>query len=170
MNPEKIFPHFIAQVMPSLLRGLLLTAVVLASIDSPLVSLSTSFVTDIYTPRSPGRTDGHYLAVSRAALWVFGLILAGIAWWFSGMDRFLWLAFKIGGVTFGSLLGVFLLGLMTERGSDRSCVLAMTMSAVAMATLLVLSELKILPLGWSWLVILGTILTFSAGALGRRHD
>ena len=33
---DKIFPHFIEQTMPPLMRGLMLAAIVLASIDSPL--------------------------------------------------------------------------------------------------------------------------------------
>ena len=36
--------------MPEVLRGLMLAAIVLASIDSPLGSLAGSFVTDIYRP------------------------------------------------------------------------------------------------------------------------
>jgi len=34
-----------------------------------------------------------------------------------------------------------------------------------MLVLLVLSEKKILPVGWSWLVIWGTVLTFAGGLL-----
>jgi SSS family transporter len=168
-NKEKIFPHFIGREMPAAIKGLLLSAVVLASIDSPLSSLSTSFVTDIYGRLRPGRPDGHYLSVSRASLAVFGLILAAMAWWFSGFDKILWLAFKIGGVTFGALLGVFLLGILTRRGTDRMNVAAMTVSAGAMLTLLILSETGVLPLGWSWLVILGTFTTFLIGSLGGQR-
>lgn len=167
-NMEKIFPHFIGREMPAGLKGLLLTAIVLASIDSPLASLSTTFVKDIYARIKPGLSDAHYLKVGRAALWGFGAILAVTAWWFSGFDKFLWLAFKIGGVTFGALLGVFLLGLLTDRGNDRSNVAAMIVSASAMAALLILTERKVISLGWSWLVILGTALTFAGGALGKR--
>src|SRR5436190_2517579 len=39
-RPDEIFPFFIRTAMPELLRGLMLTAIVLASIDSPLGSLS----------------------------------------------------------------------------------------------------------------------------------
>ena len=53
--------------------------------------------------------------MSRVAVVVFGVILALLAWGFSFFDKILWLAFKIAGVTFGSLLGVFLLGLVTRR-------------------------------------------------------
>src|SRR5215470_3432638 len=56
-RPDEIFPYFIRTVMPVVLRGVMLTAIVLASIDSPLGSLSASFVTDIYRPLiAPGRT------------------------------------------------------------------------------------------------------------------
>jgi len=50
---------------------------VLASIDSPLGSLSASFVTDIYRPLLVrGLAEGHYLLVSRVSVVVFGLISA----------------------------------------------------------------------------------------------
>jgi solute:Na+ symporter, SSS family len=162
---DKIFPHFIGNVMPAGMRGLLLSAIVLASIDSPLASLATSFVTDIYQPIRPGLSDRAYLAVSRWCVAAFGVILAVLAYAFSFLDKILWLAFKIGGVTFGSLLGVFLLGLLTKRRSNRANVWSMTASAALMFTLLLLSEKGILPLGWSWLVIFGTVLTFAGGYL-----
>jgi solute:Na+ symporter, SSS family len=158
-RPDEILPHFVQQVMPGFLRGLMLSAIVLASIDSPLGSLSASFVTDIYRPLLVrGRSERHYLFVSRAAVMVFGVVLGVLAYAFSFFDKILWLAFKIAGVTFGSLLGVFLLGLLTRRPvSDWANVIAMVVMAVINLGLLILSETKVLPFAWSWLVILGTI-------------
>jgi SSS family solute:Na+ symporter len=156
-RPDEIFPFFIRSAMPEFLRGLMLAAIVLASIDSPLGSLAASFVTDIYRPLLvPGGTQRHNLRVSRGAVIVFGLVLAAIAYGFSFFDRFLWLAFKIAGVTFGSLLGVFLLGLLTRVRANRANVAAMTIMAVVNLGLLLMAETGVLPLGWSWLVILGT--------------
>ncbi len=156
-RPDEIFPFFIRTAMPELLRGLMLSAIVLASIDSPLGSLAASFVTDIYRPiLVRGRPDGHYLFVSRVAVVVFGLILAALAWGFSFFDKILWLAFKIAGVTFGSLLGVFLLGLVTRLRANRANVAAMVIMALVNLALLVAAETGVIALGWSWLVILGT--------------
>jgi solute:Na+ symporter, SSS family len=89
---------------------------------------------------------------------VFGLLLGLLAWAFSLVaGQMLWVVFKIAGVTFGSLLGVFLLALMTTRRvADGANVAAMIVMAVVNLTLLVLSEMKILVFAWSWLVILGT--------------
>ena len=157
-RPDEIFPFFIRTAMPEVLRGVMLAAIVLASIDSPLGSLSASFVTDIYRPLLVrGRSEAHYLRVSRGAVVAFGILLALLAWGFSFFSGFLWLAFKIAGVTFGSLLGVFLLGLVTKNaGADRANAVAMVIMGVVNLVLLVLSETGRIGLGWSWLVILGT--------------
>jgi SSS family solute:Na+ symporter len=163
---DKIFPHFIEQAMPPFMRGLMLAALVMASFDTPLGSLTASFVTDIYRPvLFKSGTERHYLFVSRVCVVVFGVILGFIAYFFSHFDKFLWLAFKIGGVTYGSLLGVFLLGLLTKRRCNRVNVIAMTLAALGMLALLVLSEKDILPLGWTWLLLIGTFLTFTTGWL-----
>jgi Na+/proline symporter len=161
---DQIFPHFIEQAMPPVLRGLMLAAIVMASIDSPLSSLTSSFITDIYRPVLYQKgSERHYLLISRICVVVFGVILAAIAYFFSHLEKFLWLAFKIGGVTYGSLLGVFLLGLLTKRRGNRINVAAMALSALGMLALLILSEKQIFPLGWTWLLLLGTFLTFGAG-------
>jgi SSS family transporter len=173
-RPDEIFPFFIRTAMPELLRGLMLTAIVLASIDSPLGSLAASFVTDIYRPLlAPGRSDAHYLRVSRTSVVVFGVLLGLIAFAFSFFEGILWLAFKIAGVTFGSLLGVFLLGLLGQRRvADAANVTAMIVMAVVNLVLLILSETKVLAFAWSWLVILGTagtmLLAVGLTALRRR--
>ncbi len=176
-RPDEILPHFIRQAMPAVLRGLMLSAIVLASIDSPLGSLSASFVTDIYRPLLVrGRGERHYLLVSRVSVVGFGLVLGVIAHFFSAFDKILWLAFKIAGVTFGSLLGVFLLGLLSRRRvADWANVVAMVLMALTNLGLLVLSETKVLEFAWSWLVILGTAgtialaLAFSAAFAARAR-
>ena len=173
-RPDEIFPFFIRSAMPVVLRGMMLTAIVLASIDSPLGSLAASFVTDIYRPLLvPDRSERHYLRVSRLAVIAFGLVLAALAFGFSYFDKILWLAFKIAGVTFGSLLGVFLLGLLTRVRSNRANVMSMVIMALINLGLLVLAETRVIALGWSWLVILGTAGTMAlavllAPALDRR--
>jgi len=89
---------------------------------------------------------------------------------FSHFEKFLWLAFKIGGVTYGSLLGVFLLGLLTTRRGNRVNVVAMTLAALGMLVLLILSEKAIIPLGWTWLLLIGTFLTFATGWIFGQKD
>ncbi len=142
-RPDEILPHFVQQVMPAVLRGLMLSAIVLASIDSPLGALASSFVTDIYRPllvRGPiGAPLPAGVAGQRGGL--RGAAGAGWPTASRSSSGILWLAFKIAGVTFGSLLGVFLLGLLTRRRvADGANVAAMVVMAVVNLVLLVLIE------------------------------
>src|SRR2546422_2315245 len=156
---DEILPHFVREAMPALLRGLMLSAIVLASIDSPLGSLSASFVTDVYRPLLVrGRSERHYLRVSRVAGLAFGLVLGLLAWAFSlGTGQMLWVGLKAAVVTYGSLLGIIPLGLLThKRVADGANVMAMIAMALVNLVLLLLIETKRLALGWAWLVIVGT--------------
>lgn len=173
-NSDKILSHFTNHVLPVGLKGLVLTAIVLASIDSPLSSLSNSFVNDIYRRLlHTTATDRHYLWISRVAVIGFGIILCAMAYACRSLEGILWVAFQVLGVTGGSLLGVFLLGLLTKRRANWANVVAMTASAVAMAALLYLSkpdraylhQVPTIGLGWSWLILLGTTMTFVLGWL-----
>ena len=156
---DEILPYFVAHSMPPVLGGLMLAAIVLASIDSPLGSLAASFVTDISRPLiARDRPEAHDLRVSRVCVVVFGLVLGLLAWAFLGWrQQILWLVFKIAGVPFGSLLGVFLLGLLTRRRvADAANVVAMVVMTLVNMALLYLSETGRIVFPWSWLVIVGT--------------
>jgi SSS family solute:Na+ symporter len=167
VNADTILSHFTIHVLPAGLKGLVLVAVVLASIDSPLSSLSSSFITDIYRPLIKKQADErHYLLASRLSVVCFGLGLAFIAWFCAASSgRMLWLAFKMNGVTAGSLLGVFLLGLLTKRVVNFGNVAAMLFSAALAGAVLYLSEKGYASIGWSWIVVIGTVSTFSLGWL-----
>jgi len=168
---DEVLPFFVREAMPAVLRGVMLAAIVLASIDSPLGSLSASFVTDLYRPLLVrNRPEAHYLRVSRWAVLGFGIVLGLLAWAFLGWrEQILWLVFKIAGVPFGSLLGVFLLGLLTRlRVTDAANVVAMVAMTLVNLALLTLSEAGVIRFPWSWLVIVGTAGTIAiALALDR---
>ncbi|MFZ2147093.1 MAG: sodium/solute symporter [Sedimentisphaerales bacterium] len=170
---KEILPHFARNVLPSGLKGLVLGAIFMASIDSPLSSLTSSFVTDIYRPlirrhASAGRhpaEEKHYLLVSRIGVVGFGLVLAGIAAACAPVKNILWFAFQILSLTGGPMLGVFLLGLLTRRKANLANIPAMLFSTGVCVVLLLLIRLEILKLGWSWLIVIGTGITFVLGYL-----
>jgi SSS family transporter len=169
---KEILSNFVVNVLPAGMKGLVLAAIILASIDSPLSSLSSSFITDIYRPLiRRGASERHYLFVSRAAVAGFGVILAMIAFACQPVHSVLWFAFKIVSVTGGAALGIFLLGILTNRKSNTGNVIAMIVSTIAMGILLILSEYGKITLAWSWLIVMGTIVTFALGwLLGKKED
>ena len=142
----------------------------LASIDSPLGSLSASFVTDIYRPLVPDCTEEHYLLVSRAAVVAFGVVLGVLAWVLALVPGpMLWTVFKIAGVMSGSLLGLFLLGLLTRRPvDDTASVVAMIVMVIVNLLLLLFSETGVFQFAWSWLLIVGTLGTMLLAVLGSQ--
>jgi len=158
---KEILPHFSRNVLPNGLKGLVLGAIFMASVDSPLSSLSSSFVTDIYRPLiRKDASERHYLFVSRAAVVGFGLVLAGIAAACAPVENILWFAFQILSITGGPMLGAFLLGLLTKRKANLANVLAMLFSTGVCVVLLILIKQEKLNLAWSWLIVIGTSITF----------
>lgn len=164
-NPQAIQPakakevlsHFTANFLPVGLKGLILSAIILASIDSPLSSLSSSFVMDIYRPLiKKNATEKHYLLISRTGVISFGLILAIIALACQPVENILWFAFEIISLTGGATLGVFLFGVLTKRKANAGNVASMIISTLSVTTLLILSHRRIIHLAWSWLIVLGT--------------
>ena len=163
---KEILPHFTRNILPTGLKGLVLGSIFMASVDSPLSSLTSSFVTDIYRPLIRRHaSEKHYLLVSRAGVVGFGLILAGIAVACAPVENILWFAFQILSLTGGPMLGVFLLGLLTKRKSNRANIPAMLASTAVCLVLLLLIKHEILKLGWSWLIVIGTAITFVMGYL-----
>jgi SSS family solute:Na+ symporter len=159
---KEIFPHFTRTILPAGLKGLVLGAIVMASIDSPLSSLTASFISDIYRPlirKNAG--ERHYLLVSRAGVIAFGLLLAGIAALCAPVENILWFAFQILALTGGPMLGVFLLGLLTRHRANRANIPAMLISTALCTVLLVLIQYGRLRLGWTWLIVIGTAITMT---------
>jgi len=157
---KEVFSHFVANSLPTGLKGILLAAIVMASIDSPLSSLSSSFVTDIYRPLiKRAASEKHYLLISRASVVGFGIVLALIAWACEPVENILWFAFEIFSLTGGATLGVFLLGVLTRRGNNFGNVAAMLISTLCVAVLLYLTHSGRINLAWSWLIVIGTGIT-----------
>lgn len=159
---DRLYPHFAGAAMPRFVRGAVLMAVVMAAVDSPLASLSSAFVADVWSPRA-APSEEETLATARRASDVSAAALALLACWLAGHEGALWLAFKVGGATYGALLGVFALGVWSPRRGDRSGAAALVVTALVCGLLLPLCESGVLPFGWSWLVPFGAALSAGLG-------
>lgn len=173
--PEKakeVLSHFIRNSLPAGFKGIMLAAIVLASIDSPLSSLTSSFITDIYRPVVCTDADEkHYLWASRIGIVGFGLILGFIALACAPVKQILWFAFEIVSITGGAVLGIFLLGIFTKVTADLANVAAMMTCAVVIIVLLLLKKFTGFGPAWSWLIVIGSLLTpllsFLFAAVGK---
>jgi len=176
-DPDLIFPHYIMTVLPPGVRGLLIASIfaaAMSSLDSSINALASSAVMDIYRPFiRPGRSEKHYLAASRVFVGVFCVLLIGAA---LALEQIpggkLWLGFKVTGFTYGAMLGIFLLGVLTRGSNDRMNIWAMVTSPLVLVAL-TLSEKFLFPgttlLAWSWYVVVGTGWTFFWGWFFARR-
>jgi SSS family solute:Na+ symporter len=164
VDSDKVFPHFIATALPAGLMGLLLCGVLAAamsSLDSAMAALSSSVVVDLYKPVfREGLKPRQQVWIARAFMAVVTVVLVLVAYALQHGGQFIWLAFKVAGVTYAGLLGVFLVGLLTRRGSDKWNLVAMFSGSGFTATLLFLAENGIIELAWQWPMIFGVGLTF----------
>lgn len=163
---SEVFAYFILTKMPIGLRGLLVAgifATAMGSLSAALNALATSATRDFYQ-RIKGEEDGESVATARLFTYIFAglMILVASATSYFVIEhpdsRIIPIVLGIFGYTYGSLLGVFLLGLLTlNRGSDRGNVAAMICGAVVVACLP--------QLAFPWRIMFGSLSTLAVGLL-----
>jgi SSS family transporter len=166
---DAVFGQFIVTYLPVGVVGLLIAAVLAASMATLASSLSSgasAFVSDFYRPLRPGRSDAHYLAVSRLMTAVWGatriaVALAGMAW--MGATSVINPVLSVAGLTTGILLGLFLLGSLPRPVASRAAVVGLAVSFAA-----VLAVWGLTPLAWPWYAPLGTLATVGTALLVNR--
>jgi SSS family transporter len=129
ISANKVFPHFILTVMPAGIRGLVIAGVLataMGSLSTALNALATSYVRDFHFHWfGEPTTDAGRVGVLRFGTVLFATLLIMVALgtaWVTAHNptlRILPIILGIFGYTYGSLLGVFMVGLFTKtRGND----------------------------------------------------
>jgi Na+/proline symporter len=163
VRPDQIYPTFVVTRLPAGLSGLLTAAILAAgmgNLSAALNSLASSSVMDFYKPYlHPNADDRHYLRVSRllTLLWGAVIITAALAAQYlrrSALES----ALIIASVPYGSMLGIFLLGVLARRATSRG---ALVGALGALGTLGFV--MRFTSLAWTWYVALGTAVTFVVG-------
>jgi solute:Na+ symporter, SSS family len=148
---NEIFGHYIVHEMPVVFRGLIIAGVfatMMGSTSAALNALATSFTKDFYLPYiRPNATDRQAIRAARIATTVFGVLMIIVATMAANAVlqnaklTIIPIAIGILGYTYGALLAVFLLGMLTRsRGADVSNVVAMI---VGIMSVLVLCKVSI---------------------------
>ena len=178
--PDSIFPTFVVEVMPPGLTGLVVAAILAASMSTlsgSINSLAAATTHDIYLPLT--RRDADDPRTFRAArifslLWGIGLLTAALLYRQQGTPVVV-VALSIASFTYGSLLGGFFLGMLWRRAIQRDAILGMAVGILVM-TFIVFSK-QIAPvfpglpldtaktIAWPWYVLIGTTVTMLTGIL-----
>jgi Na+/proline symporter len=118
-----VFPTFITTYMPIGLVGLMIAAIFAAAMSASggeLNALATATVIDFYRRHFvKDAPDGHYVTVSKLATFAWGLFACFVAMRAAGQGSLIEVVNRYGSVVYGSLLGVFILAIMTKRATSR---------------------------------------------------
>jgi SSS family transporter len=184
---REVFPYFILHEMPAGMRGLVIAGILataMGSLSTALNALATSFSRDFALPwieRSGVPVDeSRQVRVLRWSTVLFAalIIVVGVVTAYymalNPDEQIIPLVLGILGFTFGSLLGVFLLGIFTRgRGNDFGNVLGM-LAAVVVVVFFSSADIQRacgistpFVLAFPWRITLGTLVTFGVGMLFR---
>lgn len=185
LPPEsrEVFPFFIMHEMPAGMRGLVtagILATAMGSLSTALNALATSFSRDFILPRLPADApESRRISVLRWSTVGFAVLIIGVGvWtaWFMAHNpkvEILPLVLGILGFTFGSLLAVFLLAVLTQtRGNDAGNIAAMICGIVAvlfLSNVLGVQQAAGIEtpfvLSFPWRITLGTFVTLGVAVL-----
>lgn len=162
--PDRIYPEFIWNKLPLGVAGLVIAAVLAAAmsnLSAALNSLASTTVMDFVKPMSKrARSESEWLALARRATLIWGAVLFGIAVLAQGVRSVLEAGLSIASVVYGSLLGVFLLGVLTRRVQERAAMFGMLVGFVVMIFIRFAT-----PVAWTWYVLIGSSATFASALL-----
>ena len=184
--PDSIFPTFILERMPPGLLGLILAAIVAATMSThsaTINSLAAASTHDIYLPLTKRRADDpRTLRIGKLFALAWGIVLTGGALLYPEQGTpVVVIALSIASYTYGGLLGGFFLGLFWPRAIQRDAIIGISVGIFAMtfvvfarqiaqlapgmADAFVIGGIDLRQIAWPWYVLIGTSITMLAGGV-----
>lgn len=156
-----IFPTYVVSRLPYGVGGLLISAILAAAmsnLSAALNALSSTTIVDFYARVVPSSTEEQRVKLSRMATIGWGVLLFGLALLARNGGKVLEMGLSIASVAYGCLLGVFLLGVLTKRASERGAILGMMLGFTFNVYLWLFTGVA-----FTWYVVMGCTITFLAG-------
>src|SRR6266536_1371971 len=159
---DRIYPTFIVTHMPHGIAGLLIAAILAAAmsnLSAALNSLSSSTILDFFVHLRPKSDEHNRMMYSRFSTVAWAIVLFSLAVLsLHKAGRVVEVGLQIASISYGALLGVFLLGVLTRRAIELGAAIGMI---CGFAIEIYLWKFTAVP--WTWWVAIGTFTTFSVG-------
>lgn len=167
---DTIFPTFIVHQLPTGLAGLVVAGILAAAMSShasAVNSLASASTYDFYAPISGRRDPTDLLGVGRwLTLFWTAVLVAGAMAFRDQNTPVVQLALSVASITYGGLLGTYILGGLWRRARERDVIVAIIVSVLTMTPVVLGVPARLLPgLAWPWYVPLGTGITLAVGML-----
>jgi solute:Na+ symporter, SSS family len=180
---DQIFPTFILEHMPAGLVGLIVAAIVAATMSThsgAINSLAGATTHDIYLPLTKRSVDDpQTLRAGRmfALAWGTVLTLGALLFPQDTKTPVVVVALGIASFTYGGLLGGFALGIFWRRAVQRDAIIGMSVAIATMAFIVFARPIiaafpstasalgPFATIAWPWYVLIGTAITLAVGML-----
>ena len=166
-RPDMIVPHFVANVLPMGIRGLILAALLAAtmsSVDSALNSFAAVGVMDLYRRHVPKRAgeEAQLLRMGRLITLITGALATLAAVGVSSMQStVIQTVHSLASTFVGPITGMFFLGVLTSRVGLQSMLVGASLGLITSVTV------AWTPVGqdinWMWTAPSSSIVTFVTG-------
>lgn len=182
-TPDAIFPSFIVDQMPHGLIGLLLAAVLAATMSThsgAINSLAAATTHDIYLPLTHNSPDDpKTLRIGRIFALIWGIVLTSGALLFPENQKtpVVVIALSIASFTYGALLGGFFLGIFWRRAIQRDAILGMSVGIVVMSFIVFAKQIAaavpalasmlnpVSQIAYPWYVLIGVLITMGVAII-----
>jgi len=170
---DAIYPSFVITRLPPGLAGLVVAGILAAAMSShasAVNSLASASTHDFYAPLARRQEPTHLLWVGRwlTLLWT-AVLVAGAMAFRNQNTPVVQLALSVASITYGALLGTYLLGGWWPRARQRDVIRAIIASVLVMTPVVLGVPWRLLPgLAWPWYVPLGTAVTVLVGMVSSR--
>jgi len=164
---DELFPTFVVDALPQGLSGLVIAgifAAAMSTVSSSLNSLASAATHDFYAPLTGNRDPRKLLVVGRWATLGWAVVLAGGALMFQSNDQpVVVLALSIASITYGGLLGTYIIGGMSLKARQPDAIAAIVTATAVMLFVVLAKPGPFADLAWPWYVPLGTTIAVSVG-------
>jgi len=167
-RPDQILPHFAVHALPDGVRGLIIAAILAAtmsSVSSGLNSFATVGVMDLYKrhfAKTSEPSDAGLLSLAKILTLISGMLVTLLAVWVSTREtNIVRTVGELASKFIGPITGIFLLGVLTKRGNVVG-VFVGALGGLVVAILFHTAPMKE-NVNWMWTAPLTCLTTFVVG-------
>ncbi len=160
---DQVLPAYMVAYLPTGIAGVMVAAVLAAAMSTSSATLNSLAASTVVDFRRRQANQARLLRRSRLVTLVWGVVMIALALWAQRWGPVLEAGLTIASITYGAMLGVFLLGRLTHSANPRGVALGMV---IGLATILYVRFFT--AIAWTWYVLIGTLATFSVGYLASQ--
>lgn len=165
---DQIFPKFIVEQLPSGVSGIIvagLFASAMGSLSGSINSLASSTLVDLYKPYfGKNNSDAKDLKLSKLFSVIWTVILVATAFIFiHSNESVIEIALSIASVTYGGLLGTFLLGVLFKKPQQTDAIIGFTAGLLVLVYVFFFT-----PIAWTWYTMIGSLTTVVVGLVSSK--